>query len=67
MILKIKEGKRVGLSKAERDLRMIKCKKKVSGGLLSTQGANQFARIKGFISTACKKSLNILNIMKLFF
>ena len=35
----------------ERDLRMMKGKQKVSGGFRTTQGAEQFARILGFIST----------------
>jgi len=46
---------------AERDLRMMKCKQKISGGFRSTQGAEQFARIRGFISTVRKQGLNVLN------
>lgn len=45
---------------AERDLRMMKCKQKISGGFRSTQGAEQFARIRGFISTVRKQGLNVL-------
>ena len=46
---------------AERDLRMMKCKQNISGGFRSTQGAEQFARIRGLISTVRKQGLNILN------
>lgn len=45
---------------AERDLRMVKCKQKVSGGFRTSMGAEYFARIRGFISTARKQEWNIL-------
>ncbi len=45
---------------AERDLRMMKCKQKISGGFRSSQGAEQFARIRGFISTIRKRGLSII-------
>ena len=34
---------------AERDLRMVKCKQKISGGFRTSMGAEYFARIRGFI------------------
>ena len=52
---------------AERDLRMMKCKQKISGGFRSTQGAEQFARIRGFISTVRKQGLNILSSIQSVF
>ena len=52
---------------AERDLRMMKCKQKISGGFRSTQGAEQFARIRGFISTVQKQGLNVLNSIQSVF
>lgn len=52
---------------AERDLRMMKCKQKISGGFRSTQGAEQFARIRGFISTVRKQGLNVLNSIQSIF
>jgi transposase len=52
---------------AERDLRMVKCKQKVSGGFRTSTGADQFARIRGFISTARKQGWNILASIKTIF
>jgi transposase len=52
---------------AERDLRMMKCKQKISGGFRATQGANQFARIRGFISTVRKQGLNVLSSIQAVF
>ena len=49
---------------AERDLRMVKCKQKVSGGFRTLYGAQQFARIRGFINTARKQGWNILASIK---
>ena len=52
---------------AERDLRMMKCKQKVSGGFRTTQGAEQFARIRGFISTVRKRGFNVLSSIQAIF
>lgn len=52
---------------AERDLRMMKCKQKISGGFRTTQGAEQFARIRGFISTIRKRGFNVLNALQSVF
>ena len=52
---------------AERDLRMMKCKQKISAGFRSTQGAEQFARIRGFISTIRKQGFNVLNSIQSVF
>ena len=41
-------------NRAERDLRMKKCKQKISGGFRSFDFAVSFANIRSFISTASK-------------
>lgn len=52
---------------AERDLRMMKCKQKISGGFRTAQGAEQFARIRGFISTIRKQGLSIISSIQSIF
>ena len=52
---------------AEQDLRMMKCKQKISGGFRTFQGAEFFARIRGFISTARKQKWNILDSLSAIF
>jgi transposase len=43
----------------ERDMRMPKVKQKISGGFRSEDGANAFARIRGYISTVKKRGKSI--------
>jgi len=50
-------------NQAERDLRMMKCKQKISGGFRCFEFAVSFANIRSFISTASKHGLNLLEVI----
>jgi transposase len=51
-------------NQAERDIRPAKTKQKVAGCFRTTQGAERYARIQGFISTCRKQQLNVFNELK---
>ena len=50
-------------NEAERDLRMMKIKMKISGGFRTTAGARTFACLRSVISTARKQGWNILHTL----
>lgn len=52
---------------AERDLRMAKVKLKISGCFRTQQGADYFARLRSYISSAKKQGINILEALKNIF
>jgi transposase len=48
---------------AEREIRMVKLRQKVSGCMRTLAGAQQFCTIRSYLATAAKHNMNLFNAL----
>ena len=54
-------------NQAERDLRMLKVKGKISGGFRTTEGADQYCRLRSYLATCRKQGMALLDCCQSLF
>lgn len=54
-------------NQAERDLRMLKVKQKISECFRTEKGAEEFCRLRGYVSTMKKQGVSVMETIKSVF